>query len=131
MSIPCPARSIITATTTTTTPTTTTTATTTTTTATATATATSTTITIPATITIMIMMISSSIITIISIFLDTSAVGESPSRRGQDKPGRDRGAAVPPNELSRQNAGKKCGNTWQNLTKCGNTCALQTKYNKM
>ena len=44
------------------------------------------------------------------------------SRRGQDKRGRDRSAAIPPNIFLPENMGK----IWQHMATCGNTCALKT-----
>ena len=49
------------------------------------------------------------------------------SRQGQDKRGRRGSAAIPPNELSRENV---CS-TLQNVASCGNVCALKSKYGNM
>ena len=53
------------------------------------------------------------------------------SKRGQDKRGRRRSAAIPPNELSQEKVGKM----WQHIAtygnKCANVCARKTNYCKM
>ena len=48
------------------------------------------------------------------------------SRRGQEKRGRRRSDAIPPNQLSWENVGK----TQQTMTTCGNMCALKTNVTK-
>ena len=59
------------------------------------------------------------------------------SRRGQDKRGRRRSAAIPPNQLSGENVGKMlqdlttCDNMWQHMTNGGNTSALKATHGKM
>ena len=68
------------------------------------------------------------------------------SRRGQDRRSRRRSAAIPPNELSRENVGNMwqhmathvaaCDNTWRhmwqrNMSTCGNMCACKTNYGNM
>ena len=53
------------------------------------------------------------------------------SRWGQDKRGRRRSATIPPNQLSRENVSNilhnvvKCDEILQNVSKCGNLCALK------
>ena len=90
---------------------------------------------------IIIMIVIRMIILIIIAIIITITITIQPSltdfQTGQDKRGCRRSAAIPPNELSCENVDKmlqqmpKCYKMWQDVTKCGNACALQTKDHRM
>ena len=53
------------------------------------------------------------------------------SRRGQDKWGRRRSAAIPPNEVSRENVGNMWATCGQHMATYGHMCALKTTHDNM